>query len=387
MRVLYASATASAQSGTTWLMLQTAELLESHGGRSLVALPDRTGLHSKEQIAMLAVPMLPPRLSQGTGYLARYAASLLPSARRLSRIIREHRIDIVHAGEVTDLQAALSARFCRVPLVWSVRASFPHAPGLERLLARIVLRLADVVLVASESVRRELFGAYSDAEGRVRVMHDPPRITEVPDREAAAQWRERLGVPSSSPLVALISKLLRMKGHPLLIQVVPRLCERFPDARVALVGGAVEGREGEALTLQEMAQRSGFADRILFCGQVQDVAGVMSAADVVVHCPDHPDPFPGVVLEAMAVGRPVVGARIGGIPEQVVDGVTGLLVPPNDPGALAEAILALLSDPARRAEMGQAGRQRARTEFSRERYGARLAEIYRQVLAKQEGKA
>jgi glycosyltransferase involved in cell wall biosynthesis len=145
-----------------------------------------------------------------------------------------------------------------------------------------------------------------------------------------------------------------------------------------LVGRDVEQGGGFERELEQEADRLGVRDRVLFAGQREDVAGVLAGADVLA-LPSHVEGLPLVVLEAMAQARPVVATRVGGTPEIVVDGETGLLVASGDVEALAAALRSVLDDPGRARDLGDAGRQRVLERFSRETMTRRVLEIYDEV--------
>ena len=146
--------------------------------------------------------------------------------------------------------------------------------------------------------------------------------------------------------------------------MLARVGEAVPEAHGVIVGGNPFGEDDDyGATLRQLAQRLHIRDRVTFTGQLSDPRPALAAMDVFVH-PGDPEPFGLVNVEAMAMAKPVVAFAHGALPEIVVDGETGLLVPPGDEAAMAEAILALLRDPTRRAALGRAGRSRASEQFS-----------------------
>jgi glycosyltransferase involved in cell wall biosynthesis len=148
-------------------------------------------------------------------------------------------------------------------------------------------------------------------------------------------------------------------------------------------GGAIyetEGHEGYADRLMRRAVDLGLGGRVHFLGNRDDVPEILAALDVLVHVPSAPEPFGRVVAEAMAVGKPVIAARAGGLPEIVEDEVTGLLVPPGDVAATAAALTRLLRDPALRARLGAAGRRQAEQRFDPGMHAERVMAAYREVL-------
>ena len=163
-----------------------------------------------------------------------------------------------------------------------------------------------------------------------------------------------------APVVGMVGRLRPWKGQDHFLRAMRLVADQRPDAWFVLVGGVVFAeREPFLPRLRELAAELRLLDRVVFAGQMEDVAAAYAAMDVVVHCSVEPEPFGRVVIEAMAASRPVVAYDWGGPHEIVIPGETGLLVAPGDYGALGEAALALLRDAGRRRVLGAAGRARA----------------------------
>ena len=183
----------------------------------------------------------------------------------------------------------------------------------------------------------------------------------------------------TGPLVAFLGRLNRWKGHEVFIAAAARLAPDHPDARFVVAGDAPLGEAWREADADGRIAAAGLGDRLRRLWFVTDGAAVLAAADVVVAPSTWPDPFPTVILEAMRAGRPVVASNHGGAPEMVVDGVTGVLVPPGDDAALAAAIGTLLADPDVRGRLGAAARERWRAEFGLERFVAAVDALYRDL--------
>lgn len=388
--VLYTSSDASPQSGAFRWLLEMAAGMAGRGYRPVLVLPEQAASGWPPRGAP-AVPtyFLPlPRIRRARsipgnlGALAR----MLRSAVRLAGIVRREDVVLVHVNEVLDLHGGIAARMAGVPCVWHVRADASSWPAPLRIgLPRLVAALADEVLCVSGSVREEVFHRQGVRTTKLSVLHDagPDPRAFRPDLDRSTV-RRGLGAADGAPLVVLVSKLVEPKGHEVLLRAVPRVLEAFPSARFAIVGGEEEGAHHRryAERLRGIAREEGLDRVVRFTGYRDDVACVMAAADVVVHCPTHPDPFPGVVLQAMALSKPVVASAIGGAKEQVEPGLSGVLVPPGDPIALAEAIRGLVADPDRRTALGRAAASRVARAFTREAFFDRLSEIYERVRAR-----
>ncbi len=164
------------------------------------------------------------------------------------------------------------------------------------------------------------------------------------------------------------------KGHASLIDATVQILEKFPNTKVLLVGDGPRRSQ-----MENKVSALALSDTIIFTGIRQDVREILPLFDLFV-LPSLSEGLPVSILEAMAASKPVVATYVGGVPEAVVDGVTGLLVPPRDPTALAQAIVHLLGDPDLRQQMGQAGRERVLEHFSVERMVERTQNLYEQLL-------
>ncbi len=204
------------------------------------------------------------------------------------------------------------------------------------------------------------------------VLHPGAPISSVSPEETAAARRE-LGASGGEVLFGIFGRLQRWKGQDVFIEAAKRVAAAEPRARFAVVGGAVFGLEPEYESLlKRLVGEAGLSPRMVFTGHRTDVARLMAACDVVCHATRVPEPFGMVIVEAMAQKRPVVATRGGGPSEIVVDGVTGLLVAPDDARAMAEAMTRLAGDPIFRRASGEAGLRRASEKFSATAYAERL---------------
>jgi glycosyltransferase involved in cell wall biosynthesis len=186
---------------------------------------------------------------------------------------------------------------------------------------------------------------------------------------ARVEARARLGLPADAYVVAGVGRFVPIKGFDLLVAALIDVVARVPGAHVLLIGDG-----GERGALEAQAQALGVADRLHITGTVTDVIGLLAAADVLA-APSRNEGMGRVLVEAMALGLPVVGARVGGIPDVIVDGECGLLVPPDDPAALAGALVELGRDAAWRAKLGAGARPRAEA-FSTTAAAAAMRDIY-----------
>jgi glycosyltransferase involved in cell wall biosynthesis len=289
---------------------------------------------------------------------------ILGAARRLAR--RAAGFELIYANsQKAFVVSALAHRWCRQPVAWHLRDILapPHFSGLTR---RVGVALANRYASRVIANSRATAAAFLNAGGNpalVRVVHngiDAAPFDAVTD-EAARTLRASLGVGAGDPLVVHVGRFHAWKGQ----QVLVRALAMEPRARAWIVGAPLFGEEAFARELSGLVTQCGVADRVNFLGFRQDVPALLRAADIVVHSSTYPEPFGRVVLEGMLARKPVVASNTGGVPEIIHDGEDGVLVPPDDPAALASAIGSLLDQPARASKIAARGAARARERFTR----------------------
>jgi glycosyltransferase involved in cell wall biosynthesis len=214
-----------------------------------------------------------------------------------------------------------------------------------------------------------------------RVYHGiEPTVTQALEREGQ-RIRAELGVAPDDFLVGNVGRLALQKGQRHLIRAMPALLERVPRAHAVIAGGGdLEDY------LRDLAAEMGVGDRVHVLGPRKDVPALMHAMDVFA-MPSIWEGFGLVLLEAMAAARPIVASRVATIPEVVLDGETGVLVPAGDAQALAEALARLAEDAALARRYGQAGRERLRRTFSIEKMVGDTELLYRELLEERKGRA
>lgn len=271
---------------------------------------------------------------------------------RLYRILRELHPDIVHThGTTAGFLGRLAARLAGVPVVVHTLHVHPFRGYYDRVatfffiwIERIGALLSDSILTLSEGLRRELVETYHiTSRKRINVLplgFDLARFAETPRQQGI--FRATCKIPPRAPLVGIVGRLLPVKNHALFLQAAALIHQARPDVCFVIVG---DGAEGEALRVQ--AQALGLAENVIFAGWQDDMPAVYSDLDVLVSS-SHNEGMPVPLLEALVAGVPVAATAVGGIPDLLEYGRAGLLVPPGDAAALAQATLSLLDAPGER---------------------------------------
>lgn len=289
-------------------------------------------------------------------------------------LLKREDIDLLHIeGRKSLLFGRLAARLAGRPVVAHFHDMLPLGAGM-RALQRRLAPATELGLTVSGAVRDFVVREFALPAERVEVLHNGHDLDRYATPSAdARRLRERLGLSETAPLVGLIARIVNpIKGQDLMIGAMPRLLEKHPDAVLLVVGDGPDRAACEALARRLEVERA-----VQFLGQRDDVPDLLAMVDVVV-MPSLSEGFGYAALEAAAAGRPVVAFRTGGIPEIVVDGISGLLVATAEVRDLADALARVLGDGDLAAKLGRGGRRRA-GHFTLERHAQRLAEIYAAV--------
>lgn len=296
--------------------------------------------------------------------------------RRLISVLRRERIELLHAHlPIPGVLARMAKRLARVRWLVYTEHNVPSRYGtLTRALNATTYRLNDAVVAVSREV-----------ESRVRtyVRGGRPRVVIIPNAVDPGMFEEKtasreeicrqFGFPPDALIVVNVANLVSKKGHRYLLAAARRVVDQEPRARFLLVGLGPLGPE-----LAKEALQYGLNGHVVFTGFRADAVSLMAAADVFVLASLH-EGLPVSLLEAMAVGRPAVVTRVGGIPEVVIPGKTAELVEPRDVNGLTTAILSLLHDPTRRVSMGEMARRHVGERYGMAQMVRAVEDVYREV--------
>ena len=301
--------------------------------------------------------------------------------RRLIAEMRERRIDVLHTHKIgSNIWGALIAPRVPVPVfvahehTWSWEGK-PHRKLADRFL---IARRAAAVVAVSEADRGRMVEIERIPPEKTRFI--PNGIQAPVATRTPAEIRAELGIPAKAPVVGMVAVLRPQKAYDVLVRAAATLKQEVPGVRVLIVGGEENPRAELRSGLEGLAAELGLGETVMFTGGRKDAFDVIGAFDVATLSSDF-EGSPISILEYMEAGKPIVATRVGGVPDQVSDGETGLLVDPQDPDALARGLATLLRDPARAEAMGRAGQERRRAEFSIEATTRRVEELYDELYA------
>ena len=302
---------------------------------------------------------------------------------RLARLIRDEGVDLVHArSRAPAWSAYFAARRCKVPFVTTFHGVYGTGNPLKKLYNSSMVR-ADRVIAISDYIRQHILATYRIDPERVRTIprgvdldiFSPERVSPERVIKLVQEWR----LPEDIPVILLPGRLTRLKGHGVLLKALAELGRS--DIRCLLVGSD-QGRTAYRRELESRVRKLGLEAIVHVTDHCDDMAAAYKLSDVVVSASIEPEGFGRTVVEAQALGRPVIATNIGAPPETVIDGETGWLVPPNDPGALARALATALdlNEYQRRALAERAIAHVAR-HFSRQRMTDATLAVYEELLA------
>lgn len=312
---------------------------------------------------------------------------------RLYARLRRERTQVVHSYNFyANVFATLAARAAGVPLVIaSIRDRGAYLTPLQKQVQRHACSLADLVLVNAESVREWLLEQGYN-ESRIREVRNGVDVSEyMQDGSATCDLRAQFGLPASSPLIMMLTRITPGKGIDDLMQAAVKVTRRFPAARVVIVGDKQDadnrGRtfvNPEYRRLRALRDKLGLSEQVIFTGYRQDVPGLLAQANLSI-LPSYSEGMSNTLLESMAAGLPVIATRVGGNPELITDQVTGLLVRPGDVQGLADAMCGLLQYPDRAKAMGRRARESVRKNFSFDEMATVTQRIYIEHLERKLG--
>lgn len=284
---------------------------------------------------------------------------------RLAHLLKRNAVTILQThGARANVYGCLAARLAGVPcIVATIHNSIrDYEVSLVRrhlylTILRVLLPLTNRLICVSDAIKRDVLADCPGIETKTTTIRNGIHQRWFSQNTDPHKIRKEWCV-GDGPTLLVVARLTNQKGHRFLIEALPGLLAEWPSLTCLFVG------EGESKkTLQVLARKLGIAKACCFVGAQNNVADWYAAADVVV-LPSLSEGLPFVVLEAMAMARPVIASSVNGVPEIIQDGLNGLLVPPRNPHALERAIRSLLRDPIRAARMGKAGRQEMATAFT-----------------------
>jgi glycosyltransferase involved in cell wall biosynthesis len=311
----------------------------------------------------------------------RHSFSLIP---RLSEIIKRNDIKIVHGqGARAEFYARLASRLAGNSKYVSTIAmpveGFDVGPFRKRiytLFDRLSERFVDRFLVVSDALREAMIRGHGIPAEKVTRIYNGIEVEHYsPQEENGLREgiRREFNVGEDTIVIGAIGRLVWQKGFDYLISALPELLKRLPRTKILLVGdGPLRGE------LEVLAEKLKVEEHLIFTGFRSDIRDILSAIDVLV-VPSLLEGFPMITLEGMAMAKPIIATRIDGVTEQIVDGVSGILIPSRDPDAIAQAVVRLSTEKELAQILGSEGRRRVENEFTVEKMVSETEKVYQSL--------
>lgn len=348
-------------------LLSYLELLDRNEFCPYVVCPDTGAL--KSEVEKFHVPVLSSPLPPWRKW--KNALERPGAVRKLANIFRQWRIDLVHVNDYWWAPLAyLAGKKCGIPVVVHIRQQIEPVRVKQYWLDR-----PDRLLPVSQDIEGVLH-AMAVEPARVQVAYSGIDVNHFCNTEDRDAFRRRFGLKEEQPIIGTVANLAPRKGYEYLIETLVAVKEVYPACCCFIVG---EGPESYKEQLVQLVNKNKLEPNVVFAGFQENVFEFLNAFDVFV-LPSLMEGFGIALLEAMAMSKPIVACKVGGVPEVIEDGVTGILVPPKDSQSLAMALLKVLRDDQTKTKLGAAAREIVETKFTREAAMKRIQNLYHKVI-------
>lgn len=289
---------------------------------------------------------------------------------KLFKIINKKKIDLIHSnGSRATIYGGIAAKISGIPLIWHVRIA-----DCDKILDRILARFSTKIIAISNAVNKR-FDWLKD-NSKKTIVYNGIDIKKFNPSVNGEKIRKEFHITKKKQLVGIVGRLDWYKGHKFFLNAAKAVSEELPQVNFIIVG------EGEKrITLEKQVKQLNIEDKVTFTGKREEIPEIIASLDLFV-LSSVSEGFGRVVAEAMACGKPVVASNIGGLPEVVVDQVTGILVPMRNPVAIAKAIIEILNNKSKAEQMGRAGRKRVEKLFSLTENVSKTELLYEKILKK-----
>jgi glycosyltransferase involved in cell wall biosynthesis len=309
-----------------------------------------------------------------------FLVEIVFSQRKILRLIENIKPDLVHLnnGYAALHNWVLASRIRGIKVVAHDRGTrFPCS-----IRTKYFAKYLDAIVSVSECYKNNVVRQKLRTKLIRRVYNglNVDVVLKKIDRAEQEKLRGGLGIEANQPVVGIVGNIDRWKGQLVVVEAISRVRKIIPNIKCLIVGPVCKGAEDYRIELDEYILENNLRENVIFTGFVRNIPNILGVMDVLCHASIEPEPFSRVILEGMAMGKPIVGTNSGGTPEQIVEGETGRLVPMNDPEGMAEAILYLLKNKKQAEEMGRKGRERLNQMFSISRMVKETETLYEDIF-------
>lgn len=316
----------------------------------------------------------------------KYFPTNLKAMFKLFNILKKEKVDIVTAHEFfSGTLGRIAAILARVPVVlWMVHSQDNSWKGkLHILIDKLLERFTDRIITNSESVKNITIKHENLNLDKFNVIYNGINLKNFRIGKQQSNFKYIFGINDKRPVITTIGHLIESKGHGYLLQAAPFILKKYPKTVFLMVGKEGDSRDGNTKKkIEKLIKELEISNNVILTGLRQDIPEILEMTDIFVLPAIIREGFGLVIIEAMAMGKPVVATKVGAIPEVVENGKTGILVSPADSEELAEAILELLGDKEKASYMGMMGRKRVEEKFNSQIMIKKLENLYDPLLRK-----
>jgi len=365
--------------GTEKRVVFVAKGLIERGYRVAVAIPK--GGEIGRYLRQLGVPVeevgfIRFRRSYNPIYYLVWLIAIPLTVRQIMRVIKRREVKVIYTNQISQLQPAIAARLMGKKVIWHLIDL--HIPWImDWIFFPLVKALSHMVVVSCRYRINQLKTRRLDTNG-IQILHAPVDTKLFKPIDGPNFLKKDLGISEDRPLVGMACNINYNKGVEYFLEAAAKIKKKFPDAQFVIIGRPIATQKKYYEKIIAYRSHLGLESDVIITGYRDDMPECLASLDVFV-LPSLSEASPLVILEAMACGIPVVATRVGGVPEIVIDGKTGYLVPPKDPLTLAKKVVLLLKNRELRLRMGQTARKRVQEYFDIEHVLNRVESIIQET--------
>jgi glycosyltransferase involved in cell wall biosynthesis len=301
----------------------------------------------------------------------------------LKKIIDEIKPDLVHLNN----GYACMHEWMLACSLWGIKV-LAHDRGTEypcNIQTKVFVRLLDMIMCVSDSFKENVIRQHLKPKN-VRRVYDGIKVDAFHDIDpsVSAMVRKEFGIADGQFVVGIVGNIIRWKGQLVVLKAIKEVKKQIPDIKCLIMGKVAQRSEDYKEELDAYVRNDGLEKNIIFTGFRTDIPNLLSILNILIHASTDPEPFGLVVLEGMAMRKPVIATNVGGPAEIVLQNETGILVPPNDPKSMARAIVYCLSNRNKARVMGERGRQRFVEMFSSDKMVEETEKVYEEIFQQRE---
>lgn len=377
--ILFINTTAK-MSGAEFSMLRLMSGLDMEHFYPILLLPESGPFADQADRSGIETVILPQVIRFGEHFRWYKIPKAVRAVCKLFSILRSRQIHLVHVNSPRAAYfGGVAARLAGVPVVIHVRDTH-ESPFASLFKSRLLGFLSDRIVAVSGAAAAVVLRVNPGLGKKTEVVYngfDLRHIAETPVADIRAEW----GLSATTWLIGSVATIHPSKGQDVLIRALARVHASHPQTRLLLIGEQFHpGAAAYQADLEKLAARSGLADAVIFTGFRHDVPSLIKGLDLFVHPAVIADSLPGALIEAAAAGKAIVASLVGGVPEIIENGKSGIVIEPGDPEKLAQAILVLLSDKTKADQFAEAARERAHGLFPIRMHVERMMAVYHVVM-------